>query len=959
MKTCDQCRELIWDELYGLLEPEQSEALSQHLALCPECGAELAKARAEQMLVAEAARLDCSIPPFALPSPNSHPIAVRPALPPKPGRIRAASPWLAAAAAIAVAVGLPQAIYRVGLDRRDNVLRTASLTAEQVANDRDKLEQETQQAREALERSQREKELRVQVTGPADLVLGESGRYRVRATSGAGQTAEAEVVARLRDNRNRGILFETREKVKGEWAFDLPADLPAQARTTAQMEVVARGPDGPETVLANLAVKGTGYTTHVAIDRRVYRPGDTIFFRSLTLRSRDLIVPGRKLSVSYQLLSGKKTTRVLETQTGDGGISGGELVLPTNTADGEYTLIASSPEREFTAVKRRLLVRSGAAQAKSHDQAAASKKLQIEFFPEGGDLIAGVESRVYFRVQDATGRLVEFHGRVVDGHGHEVARLGTDASSPNVGLGSFTLKPQPGETYHFETTDSRAPAPGGDFPDVRPTGYAVVVQNPVARAAEPVALTVSRSGQSSQSLIVAAFNRDRLVAYQEITLTSDRNDCRLNLPANCSGVVRIALLEQHGSSAQTVAERAIYRIPAERLNVSLTAETGGKSGDQVDLHIRATDEQGRPKLAWLLASVVDQAWLNRAGDASAQSPKAFFYLTSEIDNAEDFDNADFLVGSDPRAGSALDLFLGTYGWRSLGPWEDLRFATAVVQKDNSAELERKSRAEMTAALALLQAETDKRDDALTAKGRGYAAELHQALIALKDYQIEAPRILGRSVVALALAILLTALAYGGIKRWRAGAIPRAALAGVCAAVLMVMINSYWFTGPEQPLGIGGVNQLLARLDKKLSPMVMPVQTPIAPIRTPDGGRTRRKDSPNPLRLPDQTMERTQSGTRAPAEEPPSSQLQVRNIREYSVQTGMDNAKPSETIYWHPMLFANDGGTRITLKLPSATSIYRVRVDGHSVDGRLGSAEYQLGKQPDHKGTKATDMEKKQ
>src|SRR5262249_50680814 len=144
---------------------------------------------------------------------------------------------------------------------------------------------------------------------------------------------------------------------------------------------------------------------------------------SLTLRSRDLTVPGRKLSVSYQLLSGKKTTRVLETQTGDGGVSGGELVLPANTADGEDTLIASNPEREFTAVKRRFLVRSGGAQAKSHDLTAASKKLQIEFFPEGGDLISGVESRVYFRVQNATGRLVEFQGRVVDGHGHEVARL--------------------------------------------------------------------------------------------------------------------------------------------------------------------------------------------------------------------------------------------------------------------------------------------------------------------------------------------------------------------------------------------------------------------------------------------------------------------------------------------------------------------------------------------------------
>src|SRR5438132_4377797 len=127
MKICDQCRELIWDELYGLLEPAQSEALTQHLALCLECGAELAKARAEQKLVAEAARLDFFIPPFATPSLNSQPIALHSATAAvKRVPIRTAMPWLAAAAAILFAIGLPQAIYHFGLNRHDNALRTAS-----------------------------------------------------------------------------------------------------------------------------------------------------------------------------------------------------------------------------------------------------------------------------------------------------------------------------------------------------------------------------------------------------------------------------------------------------------------------------------------------------------------------------------------------------------------------------------------------------------------------------------------------------------------------------------------------------------------------------------------------------------------------------------------------------------------------------------------------------------------
>src|SRR5262252_7599980 len=107
MKTCDQWRELIWDELYELLEPDESLALSEHVRGCTACGAELAKAKAEQKLIAEAARLEIAVPPFVPPSGESTSLVVQTA-PSARRRIDWSGrwPWLAAAAVVLLAIGL-------------------------------------------------------------------------------------------------------------------------------------------------------------------------------------------------------------------------------------------------------------------------------------------------------------------------------------------------------------------------------------------------------------------------------------------------------------------------------------------------------------------------------------------------------------------------------------------------------------------------------------------------------------------------------------------------------------------------------------------------------------------------------------------------------------------------------------------------------------------------------------
>src|SRR5260370_289942 len=100
MYTCEHCRERLWEDLYGLLEPLESKAVRAHLLDWATCQAENIKAQADQRAIAEVARLRIEIPPFTMPAPEPETEGV-PIIPlhGRNGARRRVWPWLAAAAA--------------------------------------------------------------------------------------------------------------------------------------------------------------------------------------------------------------------------------------------------------------------------------------------------------------------------------------------------------------------------------------------------------------------------------------------------------------------------------------------------------------------------------------------------------------------------------------------------------------------------------------------------------------------------------------------------------------------------------------------------------------------------------------------------------------------------------------------------------------------------------------------
>src|SRR5262249_48670506 len=205
------------------------------------------------------------------------------------------------------------------------------------------------------------------------------------------------------------------------------------------------------------------------------------------------------------------------------------------------------------------------------------KKLDVEFFPEGGDLVADLENRVYFQARNTLGKPADLKGHIVDADKKTVAEnveTLTDAEQPGVnqGLGLFAFMPKAGGKYELKIDSPSGMEGVYQLPEVKADGVVLTIAKGITTAKEPITATV-RSAKSDRKLLVGAYCRGRLLDHKSIAVKKDQEaKVELTPTTGTGGVYRVTVFEERGGDKQRtlvpVAERLIYRQPAEQLLIT-------------------------------------------------------------------------------------------------------------------------------------------------------------------------------------------------------------------------------------------------------------------------------------------------------------------------------------------------------------------------------------------------------
>jgi hypothetical protein len=107
MLGCHECRDRMLDHLYDVLDDADQRQFLDHVAGCPECQAALAGARAQQALLARAARLHFPDVRFTPPADEPAVVLFKP-----PSRFRRVAAWAVAAGLLLALAGVSAPAYR-------------------------------------------------------------------------------------------------------------------------------------------------------------------------------------------------------------------------------------------------------------------------------------------------------------------------------------------------------------------------------------------------------------------------------------------------------------------------------------------------------------------------------------------------------------------------------------------------------------------------------------------------------------------------------------------------------------------------------------------------------------------------------------------------------------------------------------------------------------------------------
>lgn len=374
-----------------------------------------------------------------------------------------------------------------------------------------------------------------------------------------------------------------------------------------------------------------------------YGPGDTVTATLDVKRAEGGVPAGAKVTATA-LVDGVSVAQVPGTVNAQ-GLCTVRFTLPKTIERGEGTLAFAIED-------------GGVVETAAKTLPILLQTLDIALYPEGGELVAGLPSRVYFQARTPAQKPADLVGVVINAAtGQEVSRV----RSEHEGRGRFELTPQPGVAYALRIDEPSGIRKTFPLPTVKAQGATLRVNEDVIPAGKPVSLSVALAGMPRAKLTLS--QREVEVASAEVgpqgTVTLD--------PKGADGVLVATLWAPDG---RPLAERLVFRQPAKALTLEVrTDKQGYVPGDTVRLTARTTQD-GKPVSALVMLTVTDDAVLELI-EKRDQAPSLPVMVLLEPEVRELADAQVYFDEKNPKAKAAVDLLLGTQGWR--------RFALANPQ----------------------------------------------------------------------------------------------------------------------------------------------------------------------------------------------------------------------------------------------------------------------------------------
>jgi hypothetical protein len=287
---------------------------------------------------------------------------------------------------------------------------------------------------------------------------------------------------------------------------------------------------------------------------------------------------------------------------------------------------------------------------------ATSNNIDVQFFPEGGNLVQSLPNKVAIKAVNAAGKGEDVTGIIVDSDGIEVNRFETQ----HLGMGSFVINPQPGKTYTAKVKYKDGSEQSLALPKVQTSGYVLSLNN---NNPDKIIVKIMMSEDliGTNELKIVAQNSGNV--YFVTRAPSQKQIITATIPKKelPSGIVQFTLF--NGTNTPVAERLAFVNNTEDRINTTIeNLKPSYTKREKVDLNL-LTSFNGKPVRGSFSVAVTNTAAV-KPDPENETNIFTTMLLTSDLSGYVEDPNYYFL-DKDTKTMQDLDNLMLTQGWRRI------------------------------------------------------------------------------------------------------------------------------------------------------------------------------------------------------------------------------------------------------------------------------------------------------
>lgn len=397
----------------------------------------------------------------------------------------------------------------------------------------------------------------------------------------------------------------------------------------------------------------------VHTDKDVYLSGEIVWFKIYCVNADDHHLLNLSKVAYIELLDEHHQVITQAKVALKNGTGNGSVLIPVSITNGNYQFRAytnwmknAGPDFYF----EKTLTLINPLKSPALPVVANADTLDLQFFPEGGNLVTGITSKVAFKAVDNHGKGIALNGAVLNQKNDTVARFNTY----KFGMGSFLFTPVLNDAYRAVFTTGKTKR-YSKIPEIYQQGYTLLLTD---NGTDQLDLAVKSSGITDGNVYLFVHTRQVIKAAQTAGLKAGITHFTLSKQLLGEGVSHLTIFNQ---AKQPVCERLYFKAPTQRLFIEAKVDQQEyKVRKKVNIEIATKNGAGQPRATDLSMAVYQ---LNPLQDIADLNIFNYLWLKSELKgNIESPDYYFKLPNAETAV--AIDNLMLTQGWRRFS-WTDV------------------------------------------------------------------------------------------------------------------------------------------------------------------------------------------------------------------------------------------------------------------------------------------------